>query len=155
VLIASNSQVAQQTIAGHNPPTGAHPNIISGSVNRLDLSSKAIASFTVHCPTGMRLTARGDLCYESTLRIDADFDAAMSLCANLGFRLPSNAELGEVFSNGPSSQPDEWTSNWYFDNFEGHAYAEIESLSGSRQLLSGFLTTNNTDRYRCVAGPTN
>jgi hypothetical protein len=44
VIITSNSQVAQDTISGHNPPTGKHSNIISGSVNGADLSNGAVGT---------------------------------------------------------------------------------------------------------------
>ena len=38
VIITSNSQVAQDTISGHKPPSGRHSNLISGSVNGKDLA---------------------------------------------------------------------------------------------------------------------
>jgi hypothetical protein len=38
VIISSNGQVAQGTIAGHKPPSGAHANIIKGSINGVDLA---------------------------------------------------------------------------------------------------------------------
>jgi hypothetical protein len=44
VIITSNSQVAQGTISGHKPPTGKHPNIISGSLNATDLASNAVTN---------------------------------------------------------------------------------------------------------------
>src|SRR5438034_11751180 len=39
VIVTSNSQVAQNTISGHKPPTGKHPNIIGGSINGQDLQN--------------------------------------------------------------------------------------------------------------------
>jgi hypothetical protein len=39
VLISSNAQVAANTIAGHHPPSGRHPNIIGGSVSAADLAA--------------------------------------------------------------------------------------------------------------------
>jgi hypothetical protein len=41
-LITSNSQVGPGTIAGHNPPSGDHANIVSGSVGTTDLHSHAV-----------------------------------------------------------------------------------------------------------------
>lgn len=41
VIINSNGQVAQNTISGHKPPSGDHPNIIAGSVNATDLATGA------------------------------------------------------------------------------------------------------------------
>jgi len=43
-IITSNSQVAQDTISGHNPPTGKHSNIISGSVNGTDLANGSVGN---------------------------------------------------------------------------------------------------------------
>ena len=43
-IITSNSQVAQDTISGHNPPTGKHANIITGSVNGTDLANGAVGN---------------------------------------------------------------------------------------------------------------
>lgn len=39
VIVNSNSQVARGTISGHEPPSGKHPNIISGSINGQDLQN--------------------------------------------------------------------------------------------------------------------
>jgi hypothetical protein len=38
-IITKNSQVARDTISGHDPPSGDHPNIIRGSVSRPDLAA--------------------------------------------------------------------------------------------------------------------
>lgn len=43
-VVTSNSQVAQNTISGHKPPTGDHPNIIGGSVNGTDLANSAVSA---------------------------------------------------------------------------------------------------------------
>jgi hypothetical protein len=44
VIISSNSQVAQNTISGHKPPTGDHPNLIAGSVNGQDLAAGSVSA---------------------------------------------------------------------------------------------------------------
>jgi hypothetical protein len=44
VIISSNSQVAQNTISGHKPPSGDHPNLIAGSVNGQDLAAGSVAA---------------------------------------------------------------------------------------------------------------
>src|SRR4051812_10997296 len=43
VIISSNSQVAQNTISGHKPPSGDHPNLIAGSVNGQDLAAGSVS----------------------------------------------------------------------------------------------------------------
>ena len=41
VIITSNDEVAPDTISGHNPPAGAHSNLISNSVSQDDLAPDA------------------------------------------------------------------------------------------------------------------
>jgi hypothetical protein len=41
-VISSNSQVGPNTISGHKPPTGAHANVIGGSLNAQDLAPGAV-----------------------------------------------------------------------------------------------------------------
>jgi hypothetical protein len=43
-VVSSNSQIGPGTISGHNPPSGAHANIIGGSVNGSDLAGAAITT---------------------------------------------------------------------------------------------------------------
>ena len=43
-VVSSNSQVGPGTISGHNPPSGKHGNIISGSVNGTDLAPNSVGS---------------------------------------------------------------------------------------------------------------
>src|SRR5689334_11612569 len=38
VIVTSNSQVAQNTISAHKPPSGAHPNITAGSITGKDIA---------------------------------------------------------------------------------------------------------------------
>ncbi|MEK6272058.1 MAG: hypothetical protein AABM42_05355 [Actinomycetota bacterium] len=41
-VVSSNSQIGPNTISGHKPPTGAHANVIGGSLNALDLATGAV-----------------------------------------------------------------------------------------------------------------
>jgi hypothetical protein len=43
VIITSNSQVAKDTISGHRPPSGDHPNIITGSLIGQDVANDALS----------------------------------------------------------------------------------------------------------------
>ena len=43
-VVSSNSQIAPGTISGHNPPSGKHGNVISGSVNGTDLAPNSVGS---------------------------------------------------------------------------------------------------------------
>jgi hypothetical protein len=51
-VVNSNSDVAPNTISGHKPPSGAHANIIAGSINSQDLAAGSIA------PSNLNATAR-------------------------------------------------------------------------------------------------
>jgi hypothetical protein len=50
VIITSNSQVASNTISGHHPPSGKHSNLISGSVNGMDLADGAVTRAKLKTP---------------------------------------------------------------------------------------------------------
>jgi hypothetical protein len=41
-VVSSNSQVGPNTISGHNPPSGKHANVISGSINGTDLAPNSV-----------------------------------------------------------------------------------------------------------------
>lgn len=43
-VVSSNSQIGPGTISGHNPPSGKHGNVISGSVNGTDLAPNSVGS---------------------------------------------------------------------------------------------------------------
>jgi len=47
VIITDNSQVAQDTISGHHPPTGKHSNLIAGSVNGQDVDNNSVTGSDV------------------------------------------------------------------------------------------------------------
>jgi len=44
VIISSNSDVGPDTISGHNPPAGAHSNVIVESIDTTDLAPGAVAT---------------------------------------------------------------------------------------------------------------
>ena len=44
VIITSNSQVARDTISGHQPPSGDHSNIITSSLTGKDIANKGLTS---------------------------------------------------------------------------------------------------------------
>jgi hypothetical protein len=48
VIITSNSQVAQDTISGHKPPSGKHSNVIAGSVNGQDVADNTLGGADVN-----------------------------------------------------------------------------------------------------------
>jgi hypothetical protein len=46
-VVSSNSQVGPNTISGHQPPSGDHPNVISRSLNLQDLAPQSVNSAKV------------------------------------------------------------------------------------------------------------
>jgi hypothetical protein len=48
VIITSNSQVAQNTISGHKPPSGKHANLFAGSVNNQDVAANSLTGANVN-----------------------------------------------------------------------------------------------------------
>jgi hypothetical protein len=149
VIVTSNSQVAANTISGHNPPKGKHSNLIAGSVNATDLSPGVKSSFKVHCPAGLQ--RGGDLCFDPSPRAEASFMAALEACENANLRLPSTGELAEVYQHTGAPQPLQWTST-FIDNGIRFVAARLANTS-SRQLELGF--GGSQSAYRCVATPAN
>jgi hypothetical protein len=43
-VVSSNSQIGPNTVSGHKPPSGAHANLIGGSVNGTDLATGAVTA---------------------------------------------------------------------------------------------------------------
>jgi len=70
LVITSNSQVAQNTISGHKPPSGLHSNIITGSVNATDLAAGAVTPANIKAPEAWHQVAAGsgtqNLCADAT-----------------------------------------------------------------------------------------
>lgn len=150
VIVTSNSQVAANTISGHNPPKGKHSNLIAGSVNATDLSPGVRSSLKMHCPA--RLQRGGDLCFDPSPRADASFAAALAACENANLRLPSVGELAQVYQHTGAPQPQEWTST-FFANDSGFVGTNLAN-SPSRQLEIGTSGADADFPYRCVATPT-
>jgi hypothetical protein len=48
VIITSNSQVAQNTISGHKPPSGKHANLFAGSVNGQDVADNSLTGTDIN-----------------------------------------------------------------------------------------------------------
>lgn len=154
-VINSNSQVASNTISGHNPPSGKHSNLFAGSVSRTDLSPATKSSFKVHCPSGMRQA--GDLCFEDSVRADASLEDALKTCADARRRLPTLAELAVVFENSGAPQPDQWVATQWTENNPYGLGGGLLGENSSRNFLysAGGATPSYKAPYRCVASPTN
>jgi hypothetical protein len=51
VIVTDNSQVAQNTISGHKPPSGKHANLIAGSINGQDVFENSLGGRVIAEPT--------------------------------------------------------------------------------------------------------
>jgi hypothetical protein len=52
IIVSSNSQVAKNTISGHHPPSGDHPNIVAGSIDGTDVLAKTLGKVPVAAKAG-------------------------------------------------------------------------------------------------------
>lgn len=117
VLITSNSQVAQNTIAGHQVPSGKHSNIIAGTISKTDLAPSAL----VHCPAQMAQV--GGICFD---RVTAggggvSWPTAIANCGGRHLRIPTISEFLFVLQNlTPVTQKPAWT-----DGYDGNGFVFV------------------------------
>jgi hypothetical protein len=101
VIITSNSEVAQGTISGHNPPSGDHANIISGSVNQSDLAPAAVLTGKLADDSVIGAKVLNHSLTKADIA-GADVSGAISInsvaangCGSLNFGI-SGAQVGDV-----------------------------------------------------------
>ncbi len=151
VLISSNSQVASNTISGHQPPSGKHSNLIAGSVNGTDLARATKTALKLHCPVSLQ--QGGDLCFDPTPRAATTWVTALGTCANAGLRLASVGELSQVFDHTGAPQPSQWTDAVFFNGTSFQA--TLLSNNASRQIGVSAGALNNGVPFRCVTTTVN
>jgi hypothetical protein len=151
-IITKNRQVARDTISGHHPPSGDHPNIIRGSIARPDLAAKLKESLRVRCPLDMDQEA--GLCFETSVRDPVSFKSAVTTCARAQRRLPTIPELALVFEHSAAVQPSQWVAIRWFSGTQ-QSVATLMSQSASRNMDFSALDAGSTEPYRCVTSPTN
>jgi hypothetical protein len=84
-VITSNSQVGPGTISGHQPPSGDHANIISGSVNATDLANRAVRPAKIGLPEAWHAVGPGS----TTTNLCADPSNTAVFCSLNGLSGPS------------------------------------------------------------------
>jgi hypothetical protein len=149
VIVHSNSDIARKTVSGHEPPAGSHANLIAGSVNATDLAPDLTASLQLHCPTGLQHGS--DICFDPEARSAKLHENALATCQNLGQRLPSLAELAEIFDHTGAPQDDEWTDE-IFENGDNIEATTVGDNPG-RVLDINFASVFTDVAFRCVVGP--
>jgi hypothetical protein len=112
VIVSSNNQIAGNTISGHQPPQGDHPNIIQSSINGKDVARESLtgADIANDNPEGtgsppiqtcqpVRLDRYGRICADDTDAQLRDWFEANDYCAARGLRLPSPGEAYYLANN--------------------------------------------------------
>jgi hypothetical protein len=145
-LSGSNAQVAQGTIAGHQPPSGNHPNTIAGSISAADLAPGYRTSLRAKCPSGMRQI--GALCFDTSPGSETPWLNATTACAGRNVRLPTVGELSLVFQSGNAQQDTQWTDALRYTGTV--LLAATVSQNASRALGYRESTTETGRKYRCV-----
>lgn len=149
VIVHSNSDIARKTVSGHAPPPGKHANLIAGSVNATDLSPDVKSSLQPHCPSGLQQGV--DVCFEPSARAQAPFVSALQTCQAAGRRLPSVAEVAEIFDHAGAPQGVEWTDSVFIQSAQ--AYAAVMSDDSSRTIDFNYAQFATAIPFRCVVGP--
>jgi hypothetical protein len=128
VIITSNSQVAQNTISGHKPPSGKHPNIIAGSINGQDIADR---SGVDTCKTPL-VAKFGPICVGSD-GAARNWENAVTYCAGFDLRLPTFGEAVALAKNhavpGVSTGQDFWTDEEFLSG--STRVADIVNQDGS------------------------
>jgi hypothetical protein len=160
VIVASNDQVAQDTISGHKPPAGAHSNIIAASVNGQDVANNSLTGADIATRSGVDtcktpLTAQfGPICAGSDGGIRT-WNAATDYCSGYGLRLPSVGEGQTLAQNYsvPGVAPNEYF--WTDAAFESPPDFRAMMLYGNGIIAGAGLVTGAKDTAKtvCVTDP--
>jgi len=145
VIITSNGQVAQNTISGHKPPSGKHPNIIAGSISGTDIADR---SGVDTCQTP--LTAKfGPICVGSDGGARNWFQA-ISYCNGFGLRLPTLSEALALATNydvpGVSASQRFWTDEELYE--DAYTVNAVDDDGGFATTLAA-----NAHQTVCVTDP--
>jgi hypothetical protein len=138
VLITSNSQVAKNTISGHNPPSGDHANIIGGSLATQDLALSAGRTYSRRAAI-----AAAPSPIPQTILMVPGFGKVQGLCESAG---PGEVAAYARFNNTSASPLDVEgdviryaTANLTYDQVVGvngsSSYAGVDNTS---DLAPGF-----------------
>jgi hypothetical protein len=125
IVVSSNSQVASDTISGHNPPSGDRGNIIAGSINGHDIQNASIGSVKLNA------AAQGARAYG---RISPNSNSLTRSKNITGFTSPSPGiyciALGgfiDASTASPVVTPDYAGDATVFDSNGSQAIAEVEA----------------------------
>jgi hypothetical protein len=149
VVITSNSQVAPNTISGHKPPSGKHPNMIAGSINGKDIADRSGVD-TCRSPLVKKY---GPIC-AGTDGASRLWLNALDHCAKFNLRLPTLGEaivLARKHINGLSAGDAFWTDETYYQD---GPQASVVVYFGDGSYEPGSDNTNTgTDKTVCVTDP--
>jgi hypothetical protein len=114
------------------------------------------SSLSFECPAGYELAGK-DVCYEpesaSAAHANANFDTALSTCANNGDRLPTLAEGWAVMTDLPN--PDQFVvqQTWTADQSSGSTSASTLTKNFEGTITRSSTTTTTSFPFRCVTSP--
>jgi hypothetical protein len=139
VIITSNGQVAQNTISGHQPPSGKHANVIAGSINGSDIADR---SGVDTCQTPL-VAKYGPICAGSDA-VARTWGGALNYCAGLDLRLPTASEAVALGNNhdvpGVSGSQSFWTGEESISTTTTEQDARVSNEAGGlawdRETLS-------------------
>jgi hypothetical protein len=170
VIITDNSQVAQDTISGHHPPTGEHSNLIASSVNGQDVDNNSVTGSDVKqgSLTGLDIQDRsgvdtcqtpltaqfGPICAGSDGVARGWFDAQKQ-CGSFGLRLPTTSEAMTLATNynvpGVADDQYFWTDGEAIDGADDVAATVWED--GSRGPWKVVFDLRSMAQTVCVTDP--
>jgi hypothetical protein len=161
-LVASNADIGPDTIAGHNPPTGDHSNLIAGSINEPDVKAKSLTDKSIS-----ERTLTGDAL--KIAYIDQDAGATKTIASIGGYTIKNQCTYADrkvvahIYANGPQG-----TANWMAGRTENDAadlgtdsrgvwlqastdteLMSVDAADGQYDRLAGTLMLNSG-----LAGPT-
>jgi hypothetical protein len=105
-LVISNADIGPDTIAGHNPPSGDHSNLIAGTINEQDIKAKSLTDKSIN-----ERTLTGDalkIAYQGS-----PSGTETTIAAVGGYKLNAQCSytdgkvIAHIYVNGPYG-----TANW-------------------------------------------
>jgi hypothetical protein len=148
-LVSSNSQIGPGTVSGHHPPSGDHSNILTGSINGIDVQNGSLGSAKL-APSAVGARAYGYVSGTSVTR-SKNITGVTNLGAGL-FCVTLSTNIN-ASATGAVVTPDEANDDTAFNGNGSQAIAEwrstncaphsLEVRTGVRQVQAsgGFVTS--------------
>jgi hypothetical protein len=141
LIITDNSQVAQNTISGHKPPSGKHANIIAGSINGQDVYPNSLGGRVIAEPTltgnARKLIYTADIGdHQPTKLATVGPYAIKAACEGI---TPAHWIL-TLYANGPSGTADSAFMTWASDTEQTNSFFDTVVIPASQDAVIGSFT---------------